>query len=251
MPNRIIKDSIHTSETVDKMTDFQFRVWVNLITYVDDYGRGDARPEVIKGFCFPLREKVTIKIISETLSELASLGCIKFYKVNGRSYLYFPNWESHQTVRNHKSKFPAPSEADAEDCQQLNSIEINCTQVNANVPVIQSNPNPNPNPNPNSLTRTRKRFTPPTVEEVRAYCQERGNNVDPQKFVDYYESVGWMVGNKPMKDFKACVRTWERNDFSGGKRDSPKESGVGYGEVLRQREYDDDYFASLEVDLTK
>lgn len=93
----------------------------------------------------------------------------------------------------------------------------------------------------------RSRFTPPTVEEVRAYCQERGNNVDPQKFVDYYESVGWMVGNKkPMKDFKAGVRTWERNDFSGGNRDSPSDNGV-----LRQRNYDADYFASLEVDLTK
>ena len=104
----------------------------------------------------------------------------------------------------------------------------------------------------NNSICSRKRFTPPTVEEVRAYCQERGNNVDPQKFVDYYESVGWMVGNKkPMKDFKAGVRTWERNDFSGGKRDSPKESGVGFGEVLRQRDYDDDYFASIEVDLTK
>lgn len=55
------------------------------------------------------------------------------------------------------------------------------------------------------------RFKPPTVEEVRAYCTERKNNVDPQAFVDFYESKGWMIGSNKMRDFKAAVRTWERN----------------------------------------
>lgn len=54
--------------------------------------------------------------------------------------------------------------------------------------------------------------THPTVEEVRAYCEERRNNVDPQRFVDYYESNGWRVGKNPMKDWRACVRTWERSE---------------------------------------
>lgn len=56
------------------------------------------------------------------------------------------------------------------------------------------------------------RFTPPTVEEVAEYCRERGNNVDPQHFVDFYSAKGWMVGKNKMKDWKACVRTWERRD---------------------------------------
>jgi len=56
-----------------------------------------------------------------------------------------------------------------------------------------------------------RRFTPPTVDEVAAYCRERHNSVDPQTFVDFYSSKGWKVGNSPMKDWKACVRTWERN----------------------------------------
>ena len=59
---------------------------------------------------------------------------------------------------------------------------------------------------------TRKRFTPPTVDEVREYCFERGNSVDPQRFVDYYTSNGWMVGKNKMKDWKAAVRTWEQKD---------------------------------------
>ena len=55
------------------------------------------------------------------------------------------------------------------------------------------------------------RFTPPDVVEVQAYCCERGNNVDAQAFVDFYSSKGWMVGKNKMKDWKAAVRTWERN----------------------------------------
>ncbi|MBR6874365.1 MAG: helix-turn-helix domain-containing protein [Ruminococcus sp.] len=64
-----------------------------------------------------------------------------------------------------------------------------------------------------------KRFAPPTLEEVRAYCRERNNRVDAQRFIDYYTSNGWKVGRNPMKDWKAAVRTWERND-GGGKREN-------------------------------
>ena len=55
-----------------------------------------------------------------------------------------------------------------------------------------------------------KRFTPPTLAEVKAYCEERGNNVDPERFIDFYESKGWMIGKNKMKDWKAAVRTWEK-----------------------------------------
>lgn len=57
-----------------------------------------------------------------------------------------------------------------------------------------------------------KIFIPPSVDDVRAYCTERGNNVDPQSFVDFYESKGWMIGKNKMKDWKAAVRTWERSE---------------------------------------
>ena len=55
------------------------------------------------------------------------------------------------------------------------------------------------------------RFTPPSVEEVAAYCRERGNGVDASRFVDFYSSKGWMVGKTKMKDWQAAVRNWERN----------------------------------------
>ncbi len=53
---------------------------------------------------------------------------------------------------------------------------------------------------------------PPTVADVREYCHQRGNRIDPDTFVDFYESKGWMVGRNKMKNWQAAVRTWERRD---------------------------------------
>lgn len=78
---------------------------------------------------------------------------------------------------------------------------------------------------------TRKRFTPPSVDEVRAYCQDRQNVVDPQRFVDYYSSNGWMVGKNKMKDWKAAVRTWEQNGMSTGRAMPKKTVTYGCGEM--------------------
>lgn len=223
MPNRIIKESIHTSEDVNMMTDFQFRLWVSLITYVDDFGRGDARPAIIKGSCFPLRDRITNKDIEAALRALAGIGCVSLYEVDGKPYLYFPTWESHQTVRNQKSKYPAPAEG-----QQLQAVESNCKQLKANAPVIQSESESNPNPKEGVRAA---RFTPPTVDEVRDYCRERGNFVDAECFVDFYTAKGWKVGKSPMKDWKAAVRTWEKGDGNGKRRSQP--SGVDREEAQR------------------
>ena len=74
----------------------------------------------------------------------------------------------------------------------------------------QMDTNNNVNNVNNENKRERAKFAPPSVQEVREYCQERKNNVDPEVFVDFYASKGWKVGKNPMKDWKACVRTWEK-----------------------------------------
>lgn len=82
-----------------------------------------------------------------------------------------------------------------------------------------------------------KRFTKPTLEEIKAYCLERGNNVDAERFYDYYEANGWKVGKNAMKDWKAAVRTWERNGYSDSKpKSEPKEEESFLDQM--QRMYD-------------
>ena len=77
-------------------------------------------------------------------------------------------------------------------------------------------------------TETRKQgthnFEKPTVEEINDYCLERENDVDPEAFFDFFESKGWKVGRNPMKDWKAAVRNWERNDYGQHKKKKKKKS---------------------------
>lgn len=210
MPNRIIKESICESEKLASVKDFDFRLWVCLITQADDAGRGDARPAIIKGRCFPLRESVTIKSISDSLHALASNGLIGLYEVGGRPFYWFPSWTEHQRVRDCKPKYPAPEESDNPRQSAASCGELPQSAASCGLNPIQSESNTNPNPNPKE--EARERAHRPTVEEVAAYCRERGNSVDAERFVDFYASKGWKVGNQPMKDWKACVRTWERRD---------------------------------------
>jgi hypothetical protein len=113
MPNRIIKESIRTSRSVNGLSDFCFRLWIYLITYVDDFGRGSADPELIKGLVFPRRKGVTESQIKDALERLASAGMIILYKVDGESFLYFPNWSEHQRIRNSIAKYPEPVRGDS------------------------------------------------------------------------------------------------------------------------------------------
>lgn len=230
MPNRVLKESIRTSRSVNAMTDFQFRVWSYLITYVDDYGRGSADPELLKGFLFPRRKRVTETDIAKALADLAGMGCILLYEIDGESYLCFPKWSEHQRIQQKRSKYPAPPEA----------------VIPPSPTVTHRDPRPESNPiqsESESKSEARviaektkpSRFHKPSVEEIQAYCTERGNGLDAERFFDYYETRGWMVGKSSMKDWKAAVRTWEKNERrephgtsdSSAPRDEP-----AYGIVL-------------------
>ena len=74
--------------------------------------------------------------------------------------------------------------------------------------------------NKGSICASPRRFTKPSLDEVSAYCAERGNNVDAEKWYDYYESNGWRVGKNAMKDWRAAVRTWEKREEPRGERKS-------------------------------
>lgn len=154
MPNRIIKDTIRTSDHIASLTDFEFRLWVGLIVSADDFGRGDARPKVLKGLVFPLVDEITPKTIANGLAGLRKKGSILLYEVDGRQYFCFPRWEEHQRVRNKVQKFPAPPT----DCGELPQIAASCGEMLLESNPIQSNPNPNPNTESNARASDFDRF---------------------------------------------------------------------------------------------
>lgn len=94
-----------------------------------------------------------------------------------------------------------------------------------------------------------RRFTKPTVDEIHAYCRERGNTVDAQRFFDFYEAKGWRVGNQPMKDWQAAVRTWEGRDSMRPHDQTVAFAKKGVKPRIEQHDFTDDDLAHLLVDL--
>lgn len=205
MPNRIIKESVCTSDTIDQMSWFEECFYTRLWTACDDYGRMDARPAILKSKLFPLKERLSLKDIQNALQKMVDIGCVRLYECDSKPYLYLPSWEVHQQVRAKRSKYPAPDES----CNHMISDDIKCPRN-----PIQSESESESESEVSARARS-TRFTPPTLEEVTAYVQERGSKVDPQGFIDFYASKGWLVGKTPMKDWKAACRNaekWERWD---------------------------------------
>lgn len=125
MSNRMIKDSMLSSDKIASLSDFEFRLWIGLILCVDDVGRGDARPAIIKGRVFPLRERVSMRDIEDALHGLAAKGCISLYTVDGKSYFWFPTWGKHQRIRDVKPKYPGPNDK-MPLCDSLRQTAADC-----------------------------------------------------------------------------------------------------------------------------
>lgn len=236
MPNRIIKESIRTSKSVNAMTDFQFRLWIYLITYVDDYGRGSADPELLKGLVFPRMKRVREQDIASALAELAGKGAILLYEVDGEPLFYFPNWSEHQRIQTKRSKFPDPPVSTEIPAQPQQGTEIHGESP---WPTVNHGYNPIQKESESEsesevVTRTHARFTPPTADQVSAYAQETGRSIDAQRFVDFYAAKGWKVGTTPMKDWRAAVRNWCARDSAPAARQGPK---VTVHQQYNQREY--------------
>lgn len=153
MPNRILKESICTSESLSQLSWFEQVFFDHLIVNCDDYGRMDARPAILKAKLFPLNA-ITFQEIEIGLHSLVKVGCVQLYESDGKPFLYLPSWSKHQSVRAKKSKYPAPENiipADDEACKHLHADESKCPrnpiQSYSNAySETESNPNENENP---------------------------------------------------------------------------------------------------------
>lgn len=114
MPNRILKDSICTSESIQAIADWEIEVfWYRLLVQCDDYGRMDARPAILRARCYPLAmDRVSELDITDWLQNLKDVKLIETYTVDGKPYLRVLTWEKHQQVRAKHSKYPPPQASD-------------------------------------------------------------------------------------------------------------------------------------------
>ena len=136
MPNRILKETICTSENIDKLSAFHETVFYRIIVNCDDFGRLDARPKILASRLFPLKD-IRAAQIENALRALASAELVILYEVDGKPFLQMTTWDRHQTIRAKKSKYPAPSES---NCKQLQADDFNCKQMQADASKCSRNP---------------------------------------------------------------------------------------------------------------
>lgn len=122
MPDRMIRESICISETLNQLTDFEERFWHRLIVNCDDFGRFYAIPAILKSRLFPLLDGKTKKDMQNALNKLASVGLVDLYEVDGKPFLQVVTWEKYQRRRAEKSKFPSP---DGSCCQLTTDVPDN------------------------------------------------------------------------------------------------------------------------------
>ena len=138
MPNRILKESICTSETINELAPELEAFFYRLIVQCDDFGRFDARPSIIRARCYPLRvDKITEKQITAWLDRLTSTNLIQIYLSDGKQYLRITTWDKHQQMRAKRSKYPDPDII----CNQLISSDSICHRIRESESESESNPN--------------------------------------------------------------------------------------------------------------
>lgn len=172
------------------------------------------------------------KLMTKALETMEKLGMVAFTE---EGHLYLPGFAEHQSLdalekvreqnrvrkQNQRDREKAAADMSQDShvtVTECHAVEIEEEREEEKESVEKTKPADKP---------PRKRFAPPSTQEVESYARENGLRVDAQRFVNYYTSIGWKVGKNPMKDWHAAVRTWERKDQADRPKDGP-ENHWGY-----------------------
>lgn len=211
---RMISPEIWASSSFAELSDFAKIVFIGLISNADDEGKDESDAALLKSTLFPRDEKKRAADVKSALSEIARSTSTLFYSVEGKNYYVLTKWKVYQKLdRPTPSKIPNPpqeqSVGERGSFTQNQSFDEGSTNtrrmLDEGSTVIEKNRNKNKN-------RIEERGAP-ALEDIRAYCRQRNNAVDPQRFYDYYSANGWKVGGQPIRDWRAMVRRWESNGY--------------------------------------
>ena len=114
MSNRIIRENWFFDETMAELNDFEFRLYAAVLVKADDYGRYYSNPRIV-ATCLPLRAETEPARVEAALRHMAELGLLTLYRAKGNGYLELTRWGEGQSVRNKRSKYPAPSEGEVQE----------------------------------------------------------------------------------------------------------------------------------------
>lgn len=211
MPQRFLRPGIRTSRRFNRCDWFSQILYFRLLTLVDDYGRHEAEPMLIRNMSFPLGDHkgkdVTLQTIVVSLQTLVENNLILLYEVADTKYLQLTRWVEKPR---YESKCPPPAN------QSLLADNLS------------SSPSPSPSPSPSiSVPTGTARFHKPSLEEVKLLGAKCGlPDSEAEKFFNHYESNGWKVGRNPMQSLSHAVANW-RNNWKEGTYGNKTNRGSG------------------------
>ena len=202
---RSIKPDLPHSESMGRVSRDARLLFILLWTLADDSGtlRGNSR--MLASLLFPYDDDAP-ELIASWLGELFKEECIAIYEKDGSTYVYIRNWLRHQKIdKPSQSKLPQ-WDGNSRGFESLRENSLRSGEEgNGKDSLGDESPEPQ---RPKA-----EKFQPPTIQEVREFCHGRGNGIDPVKFVAHYQARGWELSKgRKMKDWRACVVTWERNN---------------------------------------
>lgn len=213
--SRNIKPGLFKNEILGVADPIYTIIFQGLWVLADKEGRLEDRPLRIKAEIIPYREGIDVDII---LNWLACNRFIERYKVNENNYIQVINFRKHQNPHKKEadSTIPVP-EIPGYIQEKPVQIQENPDQAGL-IPdsrfLIPDSLIPEKDllSDSSESGQTKKQFKKPSIEEITIYCQERKNRVDPDKFFNFYESKGWMIGKNKMKNWRSAIITWEKGE---------------------------------------
>jgi len=197
MPTRYLKSGVRDSESIDKLSPLAETLFYRLLVTVDDFGRFDARPAMIKANCFPIKESVTLNKCKDLLGELKESGLIHVYESDGKQYLQMCKWDN--KPRAQESKFPTP---------EYNDIQVYASvcKPHTDAPLTETETE--------TKTETKTDITPEGVSQSvwQDFKNLRKVKKAPitQRVIDYLQEqsdiAGWTL-EQTMSE--CCVRGWQ------------------------------------------
>ena len=236
MPNRILKESICTSESLNQLSWFDQVFFDHLIVNCDDYGRMDARPAILKAKLFPLNGAITSQDIEKALGNLVRVECVRLYESDGKPYLYLPSWEKHQTRRAKSSKYPAPESRLPADENSSNHMNADASSGTHMSPYSYSNSGTYSgyeNGNGNEIENEKRPVTPQGAE---AGTEKSTNEAEQSESLTVETARG--TGDKEPVDHSTTSVQQER--FSEFWRHYPRKVGKGAAEKALEKIHPDE-----------
>ncbi len=251
MPTRTLREGILTSDRVNRLGVHAELFYRRLMSVVDDYGRFDARPSVLRVACYPLKVDATREAdISRFLTEVQEAGLIALYAVNGKPYLEMRDFN--QRTRAKFSKFPAPTgeKCPAYDGQMPDTCPTDGGHMRTETKtetiygdgggVDVDSP-----PTPSRGKAQNQKFNPsvntPNIQDVKKVAEGFGlsfSDTEAQEFLDWHVARGWQVNGSKILDWRPRVRAWKERgrDMKAGAKKPNQQA-----QRIRAEDYKEDF----------